>query len=95
MFIVIHLKMSKCVKIGFMKQMEKGKLGCTICGKGVQHTNLVSFSKRRIKHTRKPNLHTHHLVIDGTRVKVKLCTTCKRSVKLSERETAKATVANA
>jgi large subunit ribosomal protein L28 len=67
------------------KQPEKGKLQCAICGKGVQHVNLVSFSKRRIKHIRKPNLHVHHLVIEGTRVKIKVCTTCKRSLRQAQR----------
>lgn len=68
------------------KQPEKGKLGCAICGKGVQHANLVSFSKRRIKHIRKPNLHVHHIVIEGVKVKIKVCTTCKRTLRKAQRE---------
>ena len=68
-----------------MKQTEKGKLQCAICGKGVQRSNLVSFSKRRIKHIRKPNLHVHHLVIDGEKVKIKVCTTCKRTLRKAQR----------
>jgi large subunit ribosomal protein L28 len=68
-----------------MKQEIKGKYGCVVCGKGVQHANLVSFSKRKIKHVRRPNLHTHHLQIDGQRLKVKVCTTCKRSLRGADR----------
>jgi len=68
-----------------MKQIEKGRLQCAICGKGVQHANLVSFSKRRIKKVRKPNLHVHHLMVDGTKVKIKVCTSCKRSFRLVQR----------
>jgi len=68
-----------------IKQPEKGKLQCAICGKGVQHSNLVSFSKRRIKCVRRPNLHVHHLMIDGIKVKVKVCTTCKRSLRMAQR----------
>jgi ribosomal protein L28 len=68
-----------------MKQTEKGKLQCAICGKGVQHANLVSFSKRRIKHVRKPNLHVHHLTIEGSKVKILVCTTCKRSLRQAQR----------
>jgi large subunit ribosomal protein L28 len=67
------------------KQPEKGKLGCATCGKGVQHANLVSFSKRRVKHIRKPNLHVHHLTIDGTKIKIKVCTTCKRTLRAEQR----------
>ncbi|OGD73452.1 hypothetical protein A3K29_04990 [Candidatus Collierbacteria bacterium RIFOXYB2_FULL_46_14] len=66
--------------------MEKEKYGCVICGKGIQNANLVSFSKRKIKHIRRPNLHTHHLVIDGQRVKIKVCTTCKRSLRVEDRK---------
>lgn len=68
-----------------MKQAEKGKYGCVLCGKGVQHGHLVSFSKRKVNHVRKPNLHTHHLVIDGFRTKIKVCTTCKRSLRGADR----------
>jgi large subunit ribosomal protein L28 len=66
--------------------MEKEHYGCVMCGKGVQNSNLVSFSKRKTKHLRRPNLHIHHLLVDGTRVKVKVCTTCKRSLRVGERE---------
>ncbi len=69
-----------------MKQVEKGKYGCAVCGKGVQHANLVSFSKRKIKVVRKPNLHTHHLVVDGSRVKIKVCTSCKRGLRVDYRK---------
>ena len=68
------------------KQPERVKFGCAICGKGVQHANLVSFSKRRTKHIRKPNLHVHHLIIDGTKVKIKVCTTCKRALRKVQRD---------
>ena len=71
---------------GKISVMEKEKYGCVICGKGIQNANLVSFSKRKIKHIRRPNLHTHHLVIDGQRVKIKVCTTCKRSLRVEDRK---------
>lgn len=76
--------MASCGKILIM---EKERYGCVICGKGVQNSNLVSFSKRKIKHIRRPNLHTHHLMVEGSKVKVKVCTTCKRSLRMGERET--------
>lgn len=65
--------------------MEKEKYGCVMCGKGVQNAQKVSFSKRKTKRIRRPNLHTHHLVIDAQRVKIKVCTTCKRSLRVGER----------
>ena len=69
-----------------MKQVEKGKYGCAVCGKGVQHGNLVSFSKRKIKMIRKPNLHTHHIVVDGSKVKLRVCTSCKRALRVDFRK---------
>lgn len=68
-----------------MKSKIKGRLQCAICGKGVQIANLVSFSKRRIKHVRKPNLHTHKMKIDGTAMKIKVCTSCKRALRQADR----------
>ena len=82
--------MLECGKIWIM---EKEYFGCVMCGKGVQNSNLVSFSKRKTKHVRRPNLHTHHIIVDGTRVKIKVCTTCKRSLREGEREVQAKTVA--
>lgn len=76
-----------------MKQMEKGKYGCAVCGKGVQHSNSVSFSKRRTKIIRKPNLHTHKMVIDCMKVKLKVCTSCKRGLRVEYRKAASVAVA--
>ncbi|HEX9008226.1 MAG TPA: bL28 family ribosomal protein [Patescibacteria group bacterium] len=71
-----------------MKSTIKGRLECAICGKGVQTSNLVSFSKRRIKHVRKPNLHSHKMEVEGTKIKIKVCTSCKRALRLAERNAA-------
>ena len=66
--------------------MLKIRYGCAICGKGIQNANLVSFSKNRVHKIRRPNLHSHRMVISGDSIKVKLCTSCKRTVRLAERE---------
>ncbi len=66
--------------------MMKKRYGCAICGKGIQHANLVSFSKNRVHKIRRPNLHSHKMKIGGESIKVKLCTSCKRTVRLAERE---------
>lgn len=77
MFLVYQLGLFY-VKMGFMK---KRKFGCAICHKGVQYANNVSHAKNRTKKIRRPNLHSHKLVIDGVKTKVKLCTKCKRAVR--------------
>ncbi|MFZ2201997.1 MAG: bL28 family ribosomal protein [Microgenomates group bacterium] len=65
--------------------MIKKKYGCTFCGKGIQNSNLVSFSKNRVNIIRRPNLHTHRMAIGGETVKLRLCTKCKRSVRAEEK----------
>ena len=65
--------------------MMKKKYGCAFCGKGVQNSNLVSFSKNRVNIIRRPNLHTHRMAIGGETVKLRLCTKCKRTVRAGEK----------
>jgi len=65
--------------------MMKKKYGCAFCGKGVQNSNLVSFSKNRVNIIRRPNLHTQRMKIGGETVKLRLCTKCKRAVRAGER----------
>lgn len=61
---------------------ETKKYICENCGKGVQYANLVSFSKNRVKHIRKPNLHTIRVLLGGKIVKQRLCTDCiKKAVR--------------
>ena len=57
-----------------------------MCNKGVQYAQKVSHAKNRSKKIRRPNLHTHKIMIDGVRSKVKLCTKCKRALRESEKE---------
>jgi len=73
--------------------MMKKRYACDFCGKGVQHSNLVSFAKNRVHVVRRPNLHAHKMVIEGEAVRLKLCTACKRAVRLPEREKRAAVVA--
>lgn len=65
--------------------MEKKRYACDFCGKGVQNSNLVSFSKNRVHKVRRPNLHAHKMKIEGEAVHLKLCTSCKRTVRASEK----------
>lgn len=65
--------------------MKKTKYGCAFCGKGIQMKNLVSFSKNRVHTFRRPNLHSHKMIVNGESLKLKLCTSCKRSIRKEER----------
>ncbi len=66
--------------------MVKKRYGCVFCGKGIQNSNLVSFSKNRVNIIRRPNLHTHRMEVGGRSVKLRLCTKCKRSVRYEEKQ---------
>jgi large subunit ribosomal protein L28 len=56
---------------------------CEICGKGPQFGNRVSHSNRKTRHKFNPNIQNVRLDIDGEIRKVKICTSCLRSLKKS------------
>jgi large subunit ribosomal protein L28 len=67
---------------------------CEICGKGKQFGHSVPFSLKKTNKVWKPNLQRTRLEIDGTKVRVKICTQCMRTLEKYQREaTAKAEVA--
>ncbi len=54
---------------------------CAVCGKGRDVGHNVSHAKNRTQRIRKPNLHTHKLMVGEEGVRVRLCTKCLRLVK--------------
>lgn len=54
---------------------------CDICGKGRDVGHNVSHAKNRSQRIRKPNLHTHRMATVTGKLKMKLCTKCKRLAK--------------
>ncbi len=54
---------------------------CTNCKKGVMYGHNVSHSKRRTRKVFKPNLHVANMKVDGSTVKLGLCTKCLRTIK--------------
>ena len=56
---------------------------CEICGKGPQFGNRVSHSNRKTRHKFRPNIQTVRVEIDGVKRKIKICTTCLKSLKAS------------
>ncbi len=57
---------------------------CAICSKTTQVGNNVSHSLRRTKRTWEPNLQKVHASIDGTVRRVRVCTRCLRSNKVTK-----------
>ncbi|HIH10982.1 TPA: 50S ribosomal protein L28 [Candidatus Woesearchaeota archaeon] len=58
---------------------------CAICFKSVNIGHLVSHAKNRVRHLRKPNLHSAHILVGGAKRRVMLCTQCKRTVRAVEK----------
>jgi len=56
---------------------------CEICGKGPQFGNRVSHSNKKTRHKFSPNIQTARIEIDGNVRKVKICTSCLKSLKKS------------
>ncbi|WP_456479132.1 50S ribosomal protein L28 [Nautilia sp.] len=54
---------------------------CEICGKGPQFGNRVSHSNRKTRHKFNPNIQSVRIEINGVSRKVKICTSCLRSLK--------------
>lgn len=59
---------------------------CDICGKGKQFGNNVPFSQKKTRKVWHPNLQRQHLTIGATRIKVKICTQCIRTLAKYQRE---------
>jgi len=56
---------------------------CEICGKGPQFGNRVSHSNRKTRHKFDPNIQNVRVEVDGVRKRIKICTSCLRSLKKS------------
>ena len=54
---------------------------CDLCGKKRDVGHNVSHAKNRTQKIRKPNLHAHKMQMGESKLKLKLCTKCLRSVK--------------
>lgn len=54
---------------------------CDLCDKKRDVGHSVSHAKNRHRKIRKPNLHTHRMPTPEGKVKMRLCTKCKRLVK--------------
>jgi large subunit ribosomal protein L28 len=57
---------------------------CDICGKGKQFGNNVPFSQKKTTKVWKPNLQRQYITLDGTRMQIKSCTQCLRTLKKVE-----------
>ncbi len=67
---------------------------CDICNKGKQYGNHVPFSQKKTQKVWKPNLQRQRLNLGGTRIQVKLCTSCIRTLaKYQRQDAAKAAIA--
>lgn len=55
---------------------------CDICGKKPRVANNVSHSNIKSKRRQKPNLHPVRALVDGRKVRLRVCTRCLRSGKV-------------
>jgi len=57
---------------------------CTVCGKGPSTGNHVSHANNRRKRRWMPNLQTVRVAVDDAPRRVKVCTRCIRSGKVTK-----------
>lgn len=67
---------------------------CEICGKGKQFGHNVPFSQKKTNKVWKPNLQRTRLEVGGTKVRVKICTQCMRTLAKYQRDAAAKAVAS-
>jgi len=58
---------------------------CEICGKGPMSGNLVSHSNRKTRKVSKPNVQRIRVYVDGVPKRMRVCTRCLRSGKVTKR----------
>lgn len=63
---------------------------CYNCGKGIMVGHNVSHAKNRTRKVFRPNLHPARIIVDGTSMRVRLCTKCLRLVKGKDTRTQRA-----
>lgn len=61
---------------------------CDICGKGKQYGHNVPFSQKKTNKVWKPNLQRQYLDFGTSRIQVKACTQCLRTIKKYRAEAA-------
>jgi large subunit ribosomal protein L28 len=57
---------------------------CDLCGKGRLVGNKVSHSNIKTKRVQRPNLQRVHAVVDGRHQRVRVCTRCLRSGRVTK-----------
>ena len=63
---------------------------CDVCGKGSQNGHKVSHSNKKNPKIWKPNLQTIRVATDGGTKRIKVCTTCMRSGRVTKAPVKKA-----
>jgi large subunit ribosomal protein L28 len=57
---------------------------CSICGKDAQAAHKVSHSNRKSRKWQNPNLQTVRAMIDGRAMRIRACTRCIRSGRVTK-----------
>jgi large subunit ribosomal protein L28 len=55
---------------------------CDICGKRRRVANNVSHSNIKTKRVQRPNLHRIKAMVEGRKIRIRVCTRCLRSGKV-------------
>jgi large subunit ribosomal protein L28 len=75
---------------GYNISLMASGMKCYNCGKGIMVGHEVSHAKNRTRKVFKPNLHSARVIIDGTSIKIRLCTKCLRELKGRNKRSLKA-----
>ena len=57
---------------------------CTLCGKGPSFGNVISHANNTRRRRWNPNLQRVRAVVDGVRMRLRVCTSCIRSGRVTK-----------
>ena len=57
---------------------------CEICGKAPIKAAKLTFSHKQIVHTQEPNLQVVKAVVNGTKKRIRVCTSCLKAGKVQK-----------
>ena len=57
---------------------------CKICGKGPSFGNVISHANNTRRRRWNPNLQRVRAVVDGVRMRIRVCTSCIRSGRVTK-----------
>ncbi len=83
---LLHVKGTMLKQLFFQPREGVSKVAsvCELCGKGPHFGMSLSHSHRRNKRRWNPNIQSVHALVNGSKKRINVCTSCIRSGKVTK-----------